>query len=97
MPAEHLDFPDGTFAHSITNFGIMFLRDAVAGAREMMRCTEPCAPAVSPSSQPAPHLQSILSLGSFQMDRLRILIQHKAAQMAEEHTMPDGQRGVGIP
>lgn len=29
MPAEHLDFPDSTFAHSTTNFSIMFLQDAV--------------------------------------------------------------------
>ncbi|KXX80969.1 Ubiquinone/menaquinone biosynthesis C-methyltransferase UbiE [Madurella mycetomatis] len=37
MPGEHLDFGDGTFTHSITNLGILFYVDGLAGAKEIYR------------------------------------------------------------
>lgn len=37
MPGEKLDFDDNTFTHSITNLGILFYQDGLAGAKEMFR------------------------------------------------------------
>ncbi len=37
MPSERLEFEDDTFTHSITNFGILFYRDSLAGAKEIHR------------------------------------------------------------
>ncbi|KAI9151312.1 Methyltransferase tpcH [Paramyrothecium foliicola] len=41
MPGETLSFPDDTFSHSITNVGLMFFEDAVAGAKEILRTLQP--------------------------------------------------------
>lgn len=74
----------------------MFLQDAVITTWTDLGYLGP----VLQSAQREMHSicrQSILSLGGFQMDRPRVLIQHSAAQMADEHTMPDGQKGAGIP
>ncbi|GAB1316381.1 hypothetical protein MFIFM68171_06591 [Madurella fahalii] len=37
MPGEHLEFGDDTFTHSITNLGILFYVDGLAGAKEIHR------------------------------------------------------------
>src|SRR5690606_8037008 len=46
MPGEELDFPDGTFSHSVTNLGILFFADGDAGAREIYRTLKPGGVAV---------------------------------------------------
>ncbi|KAH7116102.1 S-adenosyl-L-methionine-dependent methyltransferase [Dendryphion nanum] len=46
MSGEDLSFPDNTFTHSITNFGIMFFPDAVQGAKEIYRTLRPGGTAV---------------------------------------------------
>ncbi|KAK4099319.1 S-adenosyl-L-methionine-dependent methyltransferase [Parathielavia hyrcaniae] len=46
MPGEKLDFPSATFSHSITNLGILFFQDGLAGAREIHRTLRPGGVAV---------------------------------------------------
>lgn len=46
MNGEALTYPDDLFTHSITNFGIMFFPDAVAGAKEIHRTLKPGGTAV---------------------------------------------------
>ncbi|KAK2962235.1 putative Ubiquinone/menaquinone biosynthesis C-methyltransferase UbiE [Blattamonas nauphoetae] len=41
MDAGRLSFPDNTFTHSFTNFGIFFLPDPPAGTREIFRTLKP--------------------------------------------------------
>jgi SAM-dependent methyltransferase len=41
MPGEKLDYDDSTFTHSITNMGLMFFPDPVAGANEIYRTLAP--------------------------------------------------------
>jgi ubiquinone/menaquinone biosynthesis C-methylase UbiE len=51
MPGEHLSFENDTFTHSITNLGIPFYQDGLAGPR---RSTGRLSPAASPSSRRGP-------------------------------------------
>lgn len=41
MPGEKLTFPDNIFTHSITNMGILFFKDGIAGANEIYRTLKP--------------------------------------------------------
>ncbi|KAK2612693.1 hypothetical protein QQS21_001310 [Conoideocrella luteorostrata] len=46
MRGESLNFPSGTFTHSITNLGILFYDDGVQGVRELHRTLRPGGVAV---------------------------------------------------
>lgn len=41
MSGEKLDIPDQTFTHSITNLGLLFFSDDVAGVKEIYRTLKP--------------------------------------------------------
>lgn len=60
MPAEKLDFGDGTFTHSITNLGLLFFNDKAAGAREIYRTLRPGGVAVVTSWSYLGYLEDII-------------------------------------
>ncbi|KAK3302828.1 uncharacterized protein B0T15DRAFT_559201 [Chaetomium strumarium] len=48
MPGERLNFDENTFTHSITNLGILFFSDGLAGAKKIHRTLRPgCVAAVT--------------------------------------------------
>jgi ubiquinone/menaquinone biosynthesis C-methylase UbiE len=59
MPGEKLDFPDDTFTHSITNFGMLFYKSAADGARELYRTLKPGGVAVVTSWSYIGYLEAI--------------------------------------
>ncbi|KAM5342915.1 hypothetical protein ACJ41O_013881 [Fusarium nematophilum] len=60
MPGEKLEFPDGTFTHSITNLGILFFIDGVAGAKEIYRTLKPGSVAIVTSWSTLGYLENVI-------------------------------------
>ncbi|KAJ3540357.1 hypothetical protein NM208_g5106 [Fusarium decemcellulare] len=60
MPGERLLFPDEMFTHSITNLGILFFTDGVAGARHIYRTLKPGGIAVVTSWSALGYLENVI-------------------------------------
>ncbi|KAF4464238.1 methyltransferase type 11 [Fusarium albosuccineum] len=60
MPGEMLLFPDEMFTHSITNLGILFFYDSVAGARQIYRTLKPGGVAVVTSWSALGYVENVI-------------------------------------
>ncbi|OAQ70778.1 methyltransferase type 11 [Pochonia chlamydosporia 170] len=60
MPGEKLDFPNGSFTHSVTNMGILFFKDGAAGAKEIYRTLKPGSVAVVTSWSDLGYLKGVI-------------------------------------
>ncbi|KAM0421380.1 hypothetical protein ACHAPT_010915 [Fusarium lateritium] len=60
MPGEKLELADEMFTHSITNLGILFFTDGLAGAKEIHRTLKPGGVAVATSWSALGYLEKVI-------------------------------------